>query len=158
MNWLLGSALAEQCAFNVTIRAKYRRGLSQALFPLGDLPVCRTARGPPALPAREVRKLKRWFGQLHWLTGCKSGIELRDLLHEDSHRPPVDDDIVQDQKQNIVVGAEPQETRPQQRCTLHVEGCQGFFLGFQLRLFEQECIGPSMSGRRQNCKIFDNEE
>ena len=65
--------------------------------------------------------------------------------------------IVQDQKQNVVVGAEPQEARPEQRRTVHVEGRQGFLLGFQLRLFEQECLGLIVSDTRPGCKIFDDE-
>ena len=64
---------------------------------------------------------------------------------------------MQDQKQDVVVGAEPQKARPEQRRTVHVEGCQGFSLGFQLCLFEQECLGADVSGGRLPCDILDNE-
>ena len=36
-------------------------------------------------------------------------------------RPAVDDDMVQDQEQDVVVGAEPQQAHPEQRRTAHVE-------------------------------------
>src|SRR5207247_2666585 len=84
LNWFLGNTRYQQRALKVSIRGKDRRDLSQAVFPVGKLPGCCVAGGPLSLPASEVGKLKRWFGQLRPLAGCKSGIEFRHLLHEDS--------------------------------------------------------------------------
>ena len=44
--------------------------------------------------------------------------------------------MVQDEKQDVVVGAEPQQAHPEQRRTAYVDGCPGFSFGFQLCLFE----------------------
>ena len=65
--------------------------------------------------------------------------------------------MVQDQKQNVVVGTEPQETRPEQRRTRHIEWCPGLLLGSQLRLLEQQRLGAVVFGRRPGCKIFNDE-
>ena len=89
--------------------------------------------------------------------GRKGGIELRELLHEDPDRPAVDDDMVQDQKQDVVVGAEPQQAGPEQRRAAYVDGCPGFLLGLQLRLLEQKCLRALVAGWRPACEVFDDE-
>ncbi len=48
------------------------------------------------------------FGQMCPPASRKGGIEFRELLHENTNRPAVNDDMVKDQKQDVVVGSEPQ--------------------------------------------------
>src|SRR5436309_7862667 len=127
------------------------------LLPVGELPGCCTAGGPPTLPAREVGKLKRRLRQTPLSAGHKSRIKLRDLLEEHTNGPAVDDDMVQNQQQNVVVGAEPKEARAEQRRTRHVEGYPSFLLCSQLRPFEQQRRGAIVAGRYPGCNIFDDE-
>src|SRR5262249_13215965 len=106
LDWFLRNTRCQLCALKLSSGPKDRRGPPQTVLPVGKLRRRCVAGGPSSLPAGEIGKPKRWFGQLCLPTGCKSGIEFGHLLHENPHRPPVDDEIVQNQKQNMVVGAE----------------------------------------------------
>src|SRR5215470_12688202 len=105
---------------------------AQVLLPIGKLPDGGIAHGPPALPAREIGKLKRRFGQLRISAGRKGGIELRELLKEDADRPAVHDDVMENHDQNMVVGTEAQQPRTEQWCALKVERAPRLLLRAQL--------------------------
>src|SRR5262249_45170853 len=157
LDWFLRNTRCQLCALKLSIGPKDRWGLPQTVLPVGKLRRCCVAGGPSSLPASEVAKPKRWFGQLCLPVGCKGGIEFGHLFDENPHRPPVDDEIVQNQKQNVVVGAEPPEPRPEQGRTVQIEGFQGLLLNLQLRLFAEESLGPAVSSGCRSCKIGGDE-
>src|SRR5829696_9770352 len=49
--------------------------------------------------------------------------------------------MMQNQQQQVVVGTQPQEAKPQQRRTIEFERSPGFEFGLQLRLFHKQCLG-----------------
>src|ERR1700730_8813510 len=93
----------------------------------------------------KLGKLKLWLGQLCLPATDRSRIEFRKLLHEDDHRPAINDDIVHDYKLSVVLGVEPKEVRPEQRRLGRVDRFQGCLLGFQLRSREQEFLSSGTS-------------
>jgi hypothetical protein len=65
---------------------------------------------------------------------------------------------VQDQKKHVVIGADPEQARAQQRRAVELEGSERRLRGVELRLFEQERLGAGTCDRRARSQILDGEE
>ncbi len=88
--------------------------------------------GAPALPGREVAVLDGEVGQRRGAPGTERRVEGGEFGDEDAHRPAVGDQVVHGQREDVVVGPQPQQAEAQQRAGGEVEGL-GERLGDQAR-------------------------
>ncbi len=104
--------------------------------PAVELPRERVAGEPGALPAGDVGVLDRQLGQAGGpRTGARQrrAVMRRDLAGEDRDRPAIAGDVVHDEEQQVVGGAQAQQADPQQRPARQVEGAA--------RLLPREALG-----------------
>ncbi len=105
------------------VRGQLQHGIGvQLLAPVAELRVQRLALEPVALPRGELGILHRQRGQRSGLSRGERGIERAQFANQHAHRPPVGDDVVHVEQQQVLAGAPAVEHRAQQRALLHVEG------------------------------------
>ena len=100
----------------------------QRPLPVRERLLQRFALQPVALPHRIVGVLHRQLGQRRRLPGVESVVERRKFPPKHERRPSVGDDVVQGQEQPVLVLAQAQQSRPEQRSAREVEACAAFGL------------------------------
>src|SRR5260370_5428618 len=96
-------------------------GASQLFFPISDLIGEDVSAEIFALPLRVFSVLHRQFRELGRLAGGKCLIALSQFPEQDRNRPPVGDDVMHDQNQQVLIRFEAYEPRPEQRALGQVE-------------------------------------
>ena len=85
--------------------------------------LARSVTGHPALlPGGQVDRCHRQVRQLRGPPGQGSVVEFCQVAHDDSGRPAVGDDVMQHQREQVLVPAQADELDAQQRSDLEVEG------------------------------------
>ncbi len=105
-----------------TIRPQVKQGRSAAQVPGPG----REARFQP--PAAQVLALpERVVGVLHRQAGSRPGVRVRieQLALKDVERPAVAGDVVEGQREPVLIGRDPVQARPQHRVFAQVEGPPG---------------------------------
>lgn len=90
--------------------------------PEGELTLCLRRAQELALPGRVVGVLHRQVAELMRLVPCEREIERDQFVMQDAQRPGVADEVVHDQDQDVIIGGQPHQARPEQRPFLVIEG------------------------------------
>ncbi|MND34948.1 hypothetical protein D3C80_255750 [compost metagenome] len=107
--------------------------ITQAVFPISQLPLAFPLRQPLPLPTAVVGVLRRQWRQ-HRLQALGGGrIQARELVDQHIQRPAVSDDVVQGHQQLMVFVVEAHQRHPQQRAFLQIEPGPCFVLADLLR-------------------------
>jgi hypothetical protein len=101
---------------------QHRLQAGEAITPVGDLGLERGAAQRLVLPPGEVAVLQPQRGHRRLARAAERLVVLAELLEEHAHRPRVGDDVVHDQQQEVMVRAQTQQRRAQQRVVREVEG------------------------------------
>ena len=86
-------------------------------------------REPPALPLRVVGVLHPQLAERRLTPLAVGPVERPQLAREDRHRPPVADDVVHRQEEQVLAFAQPQKLQAHQRRAPQVEGARRLLLG-----------------------------
>ena len=105
------------------------RGAGEALAPVGELALQHLARQPLALPEGKVQILDRQLGERRGLARCESAIERRQLGEEDPPRPAVVDDVVDVQKEQVLLLPGAEEESAEERSQSEIERAPGILVG-----------------------------
>jgi hypothetical protein len=108
-------------AVMVVRQVQLRRRVRQYAAPVVQLGHRRAADQPVVLPAREVRVLDRQGGQVRWHAAGMRAVRRPQLAQEDPHRPPVGDQVMHGDRQQVVVVGEARDLHPDQGRTGEVE-------------------------------------
>ncbi|MNC03956.1 hypothetical protein D3C75_513830 [compost metagenome] len=107
--------------------------ITQAVFPISQLPLAFPLRQPLPLPTAVVGVLRRQWRQ-HRLQALGGGrIQARELVDQHIQRPAVSDDVVQGHQQLMVFVVEAHQRHPHQRAFLQIEPGPCFVLADLLR-------------------------
>src|SRR4030081_3069879 len=88
-------------------------GASKLFFPISDLIGEDAAAEIFALPLRVLGVLHRQSRELGRLAGSKCLIALSQFPEQDRNRPPIGDDVMHDQNQQVLIRFEAYEQRPE---------------------------------------------
>ncbi len=106
-----------------------RRQAGELPSPPVDLTLQDLAAQPGALPDREIRVLHRQLRQRRGLPLSECGIERGHLAHQDPHGPAVARDVVQGERDGMVLRRQAQQHAAQHRTTGEIERPAGLFPG-----------------------------
>ncbi|MFT3764378.1 MAG: hypothetical protein QM820_02475 [Minicystis sp.] len=101
----------------------------ELLLPVGDLPIERLARQPLALPGRVIGILNRKLGKTGLLAGLMGTVERRQLAIQDPARPAVGDDVMEREEEDVLLLADHQEARADERTNREIEWAPRLFAG-----------------------------
>jgi hypothetical protein len=97
------------------------RRTRQPLAPVRQLPIQHLAFQLLALPHRVVGVLHRQLGERRLTPRQVRRVQRRQLAEEHPHAPPVADDVVHREEQHVLLGAQPQQRRAEERSRGEVE-------------------------------------
>src|SRR6185295_18233853 len=97
------------------------RGASQGLLPVSGLLLQHFSGEPAPLPRCVVHILHRQGRQRVRLLPHKCSVERAQLIDEHAHRPPVRDDVVHRQQQNVLLVSQSDQPPPQQWSPRQIE-------------------------------------
>src|SRR5271156_3651854 len=93
----------------------------QFVLPIIDLTRKEVTGYRGALPARIIGVLKIQHGELRLSAGDKTGVQFSHLVKQQVHRPPIGNDVVDDQSKNMIPGSYPKQLCAQKRTCTEIE-------------------------------------
>src|SRR5271156_616238 len=101
----------------------------QFVLPIIDLTRKEVTGYRGALPARIIGVLKIQRGELRLSAGDKTGVQFSHLVKQQVHRPPISNDVVDDEDKDMTPRANPQQLCTQKRSCVEIEWLARFLAG-----------------------------